>query len=503
MCSAVSQGSSIYVFGGVFQGTKVCQEILYWKPGQYRWEMVPSKSFCPDLYSHSAVFYQEEMWVFGPTRMNVDDGNRVFQVWAINFEMQEWRLIEYNGQMPYQVVQSAESYSTMLIDKYVYFFTSQGVYAFNLQKQCLSCFYKPGEDNYDTLWWQTYQANFYDGQIIVAGWGDPGVDCGYKHLRDASNISMWTIDPISQKWKFLACYGRKPAAMGKFRAILVKNLWIFYGGCLLSSFSNSSAATHICNLDTMTWSQLDSDAMYPPSSRSYYAVTNLCSDTAVFIGGYQSSSSISPSASDAVDCLRLLDDPLHDNERWTSVKLGSVRHKLNLADLYCQQHLSDVAVVVQGTTIPVHKVVLHMCSNYFQRMWEANMKESQTSKVYVDEVQVDTMKIVLQYAYGCLQCIPIDKAADVFMAADRFNVEGLRQACISVMCDHISSDNVVDLWRLSRKHGLYRLEALCVDKICAYVCQSFLTLDDLNGESQLLQLVQQRKNGLHPSIFLC
>ena len=62
---------------------------------------------------------------------------------------------------------------------------------------------------------------------------------------------------------------------------------------------------------------------------------------------------------------------------------------------------SDVIFVVDGTDIPAHKNILSATSSVFERMFEhENTKEAQEGKVMVEDVGVDTFKVLLKYLYS-------------------------------------------------------------------------------------------------------
>jgi hypothetical protein len=103
---------------------------------------------------------------------------------------------------------------------------------------------------------------------------------------------------------------------------------------------------------------------------------------------------------------------------------------INLATVYSEffddPDFSDYRVVVGGQTFNVSKVILAKHSPVFKRAISSNMKEGLTSEYKIEDLEVDVIKIMLQFMYGKdIKNEDLVVAEDVIRAAHRFEVENL------------------------------------------------------------------------------
>lgn len=74
----------------------------------------------------------------------------------------------------------------------------------------------------------------------------------------------------------------------------------------------------------------------------------------------------------------------------------------DLAELFSGGLYSDVVIAVGGREFPAHRGVLAARSAFFRAMFAAQMRESQTGKVLLDDVEPRVFSHVLKY--GGLRC---------------------------------------------------------------------------------------------------
>ena len=73
----------------------------------------------------------------------------------------------------------------------------------------------------------------------------------------------------------------------------------------------------------------------------------------------------------------------------------------NLKKVFENGDYSDVIFCVGGIDIPAHKVILSAASTVFASMFkQKDTKEAQEGKVIIEDVDVDTFKVLLKYLYS-------------------------------------------------------------------------------------------------------
>lgn len=82
---------------------------------------------------------------------------------------------------------------------------------------------------------------------------------------------------------------------------------------------------------------------------------------------------------------------------------GELNHVGWLAEhigrLYLQPDYSDLTLVVEGTRLPAHRLVLASCSDYFRAMLYGGMRESQQNEVVLMDTPLGAFELLLKYIY--------------------------------------------------------------------------------------------------------
>lgn len=116
---------------------------------------------------------------------------------------------------------------------------------------------------------------------------------------------------------------------------------------------------------------------------------------------------------------------------------------------------TDCQIVCDGELIHCHKAVLSARSDVFQAMFENNMKENQTGRVEINDVDGETTNYMIKYIYtakvdpGVLERMG-DKLLDV---ADKYNLAGLRELCVNSLMSSLVLENLLDRIVLADMHN--------------------------------------------------
>jgi hypothetical protein len=123
--------------------------------------------------------------------------------------------------------------------------------------------------------------------------------------------------------------------------------------------------------------------------------------------------------------------------------------------------LSDVVFIVDDQTIHAHKLMLVRC-NYFRAMLTGSMMESTSSSIHLVDVSYPIFLSILEYLYTDKLDIQLERAMELFAAADLFGIPRLQSMCEQKMLQSIHADNAATIFHAADDHcaTLLRSKAL-------------------------------------------
>lgn len=124
------------------------------------------------------------------------------------------------------------------------------------------------------------------------------------------------------------------------------------------------------------------------------------------------------------------------NSIWTSYR--------NCMKLYEDNEFADVTLNVNGRELKAHKCMLAIRSPVFQRMFNTDMLESKTNIVNIDDISQDVFVQLLKYIYT--GTADVNKyATELFLAAEKYLIDDLKEECKEIINNHISIDNCIKI----------------------------------------------------------
>ena len=104
----------------------------------------------------------------------------------------------------------------------------------------------------------------------------------------------------------------------------------------------------------------------------------------------------------------------------------------NLQHLCQAGELTDVRIVVEGTSVAAHRVVLAAHSDYFYRMFTCGLAESRHEEVKLQGVEPEVFQQVMVYIYtGCLDTSDVETLKGIFLAANMLQMSDLEHITVS------------------------------------------------------------------------
>ncbi|CAL5081013.1 unnamed protein product [Urochloa decumbens] len=149
----------------------------------------------------------------------------------------------------------------------------------------------------------------------------------------------------------------------------------------------------------------------------------------------------------------------------TDHSIGSVM--FNMPDL------SDVAFRVEGETFKAHRLVLAACSPVFRAELFGPMVEGTARSIAIEDMRAPTFRHMLYYMYHS-SLPPGDLGTDdasemsgfqhLFVAADRYGLDRLKETCEEVMCAGVKASTVLPALEFAEENARSpKLKSKCLD----------------------------------------
>jgi speckle-type POZ protein len=177
--------------------------------------------------------------------------------------------------------------------------------------------------------------------------------------------------------------------------------------------------------------------------------------------------------------------PIHQNRGEVTFKPESRveegMERLDIDQLWRDRRMiSDVSIICQGKEIPANKVLLAARSEVFRAMFSHSMKEAQSSKVEVMDVDPHVFEQMLCYIYTGFAPDVDRYAEELLVAANKYALEELKTGCVRVLQSKLNHDNVLDMLVVADQHEAKTLKEAAfhflVKRLDIFMDKSFKTM---------------------------
>lgn len=136
---------------------------------------------------------------------------------------------------------------------------------------------------------------------------------------------------------------------------------------------------------------------------------------------------------------------------------------------------SDVMLVADGLQYKAHRAILSARSPVFSAMFDHDMTERNSNRVNIPEMSGKCLKELLLFIYTG-ECEKLDEMAEeLFKAANKYQIEDLRLACLKSLRKNLNRDVVASVVVLADTYGASELKAEAMNLIkenASYVMQT-------------------------------
>eukprot|EP01124_Arcella_intermedia_P021945 TRINITY_DN3166_c0_g1_i1.p1 TRINITY_DN3166_c0_g1~~TRINITY_DN3166_c0_g1_i1.p1 ORF type:complete len:580 (+),score=70.41 TRINITY_DN3166_c0_g1_i1:34-1740(+) len=163
------------------------------------------------------------------------------------------------------------------------------------------------------------------------------------------------------------------------------------------------------------------------------------------------------------------------------------------------EEFSDVSFTVEGTkSIPSHKLILAVRTEYFHRMFNSGLRESQTNNITIFDSTAENFKIVLHFIYTDHCTVTSENCVDLLELANFFQLDRLKAFCEKYWFDNINVSNAAHILSIADRFNAVQLKDFAMEFIFSHiqevvVTDSFKELDQSVVTSILIRSVQRSK----------
>ncbi|XP_008205577.1 speckle-type POZ protein-like [Nasonia vitripennis] len=172
------------------------------------------------------------------------------------------------------------------------------------------------------------------------------------------------------------------------------------------------------------------------------------------------------------------------------------KRKVLLNDIECQleaDRFHDLTITAPcGTELHAHKFMLAARSPVFRAMFTVDMKEKANNAVKIEDITYNALKEMIRFMYTA-KVENLDTCLDgVWMAAEKYQISGLKGECRDYLFDNLSIDNAVKTLTYCHQFQLNDLKALTHRFMTFHAkdianTESFKSIDD---PDLLMEIVQ-------------
>jgi len=124
-----------------------------------------------------------------------------------------------------------------------------------------------------------------------------------------------------------------------------------------------------------------------------------------------------------------------------------------ISSFYESGEYSDCVVSCGDTDFKCHKIVLASRSPVFKAMFSSDLKESISSRVVIEDLDVDIVTEMIHYMYSGNVRQLDDQAISLLTVADKYDLSELKETCESHLCEKITMANICDILIVSYLHN--------------------------------------------------
>merc|ERR1712150_85773 len=139
----------------------------------------------------------------------------------------------------------------------------------------------------------------------------------------------------------------------------------------------------------------------------------------------------------------------------------------SLVKLLDDKDLTDMTIKCGAQEFPCHSLILSARSPVFKAMFQANMKESETREVIIEDIEPAVFAEMLHFIYtgGTKENTLEEIGVELLAAADKYQLDSLKEICVGNLCSDLECSNAVQYLILGDMYESMKLREKALKKV--------------------------------------
>jgi len=121
----------------------------------------------------------------------------------------------------------------------------------------------------------------------------------------------------------------------------------------------------------------------------------------------------------------------------------------DITDAFDRKEMCDLIVKCGDEEFECHKFMLAARSKFFRAMLQAEMKESISGVINIQDIEPEVFKDLLDFIYTGSAPNIEENAQDLLIAADKYDLELLKTCCEKEFTSTLAMDNLMEYLKLA------------------------------------------------------
>lgn len=136
--------------------------------------------------------------------------------------------------------------------------------------------------------------------------------------------------------------------------------------------------------------------------------------------------------------------------------------QLDMEELFESELFTDVTIVAGGQELKALKCILAARSDVFKAMFSHNLLERETSIINITDISMKALQELVRFIYtDRANFCDVENALDIFLAADKYHISGLKCLCESFVEENIKPDDLLPALEINDKVASERIKRAC------------------------------------------